>query len=128
MTVALWDASTYQLLRTFPHPDAVYNASFSWDGHTIWTNSTDGNVREWDVDTGQLIRVFIGPHGLSGVALSPDDQSVLIDYEDRTIHLYDVDFHDTIRFACSRLLRDLTSDERITYNIDDTGPTCPSQP
>ena len=125
MTVALWDASTYQLVRTFPHPGVVYMATFSWNGHTIWTSSADGNVREWNVNTGQLIRVFTGPHGLAGVTLSPDDRSVLIDYEDRTIHLYDVDVRDTIRYACSRLPRDLTFDERITYNIQDTQPTCP---
>ena len=124
MTVVLWDASN-KLVRTFNHPDAVNGAIFSWNAYSIWTSSTDGKVRQWDVDTGQLLRVFTGSHAFSSVELSPDDKFVLIDYEDQSVHLFDVDYQDTIRYACSRLLRDLTPDERDVYEIKNAEPTCP---
>ena len=124
-TVVLWDATTYKLVRSFPHPDGVTSAIFSLNGRSLWTSSGDGKVRQWNVDTGQLVRVFSGPRGFTSVVLSPDDKFVLISYEDQTVHLYDIDYHDTIRYACSRLARDLTSDEKLAYNIEDSGPTCP---
>jgi hypothetical protein len=79
------------------------------------------------VDTGQLVRVFTGSHAFATVELSPDDQFVLIDYEDQSVHLFDVDYQDTVRYACSRLLRDLTFDERAQYGIMDDEPTCPAK-
>jgi hypothetical protein len=39
--------------------------------------------------------------------------------------LWDVDYHTTMAYLCSRLLRDLTDDERMQYGISDTTPTCP---
>ena len=120
-TVLLWDASTYKFVRSFAHPDTVIGAAFSGNGQFIWTTSADGKVRQWSVGTGELVRVFTGLFS----DLSPDEKFVLIGSADQTVHLYDVDYHDTIRYACSRLLRDLTLDELHAYNIKDRGPTCP---
>jgi WD40 repeat protein len=124
-TVWVWDAATYEAVRSIPHPDTVIGTTFSWNGHSIWTSGEDGKVRQWDGATGQLVRVFTGPPGYVSVHLSPDDKFVLISYDDQTVYLYDVDYHDTIRYACSRLLRDLTWDENNVYNIRYGGPTCP---
>ena len=43
---------------------------------------------------------------------------------DNTARLWDTDYHDTIRFVCGLLTRDLTPDERTQYGIPDQGPTC----
>jgi WD40 repeat protein/serine/threonine protein kinase/DNA-binding XRE family transcriptional regulator len=121
-----WEVGMSAPIQTFNHPDAVNFASYSPDGKFIWTGCADGKVRQWDATTGQLVRIFSGPRGYSQVDdISPDGKFVLIEYDDQSVRLYDVDYHDTIRFACSRLLRDLTSDERAAYNIKDTKPTCP---
>ncbi len=40
--------------------------------------------------------------------ISPRTAQILIEYADQTVHLFDTEYHDTIRYACSRLLRDLT--------------------
>ena len=47
--------------------------------------------------------------------------------DDGTARLWDVDYHDTIRYLCSRLLRDFTDDERAQYGITDKEPTCPKR-
>jgi WD40 repeat protein/DNA-binding SARP family transcriptional activator len=121
-----WNAGMIRPVQILNHPDAVNFAAYSPDGKFIWTGCADGKVREWDAATGQLVRVFNGPRGYSQVDdISPDGKQVLIEYDDQSVHLFDVDYHDMIRYACSRLVRDLTADEKDVYHITDTAPTCP---
>jgi len=35
------------------------------------------------------------------------------------------DYHDFIAYACTRVTRDLTIEERALYGIGDSEPTCP---
>jgi WD40 repeat protein len=124
--IQLWDVATAVLARTFNQPDAVNSAFYSPDGKFIWSGGLDGKVRQWDAATRQLVRVFSGPRGYSRVdEISPDGKFVLIEYDDQSIHLFDVDYQDTIRYACARLVRDLTIDEKHVYGITDSASTCP---
>jgi WD40 repeat protein/serine/threonine protein kinase/DNA-binding XRE family transcriptional regulator len=123
--IQVWNVTSHALVRTLSQPDTVNSAFYSPDGKFIWSGSIDGKVRQWDATTGQLVRVFSGPRGFSFAQdISPDGKFVLIAYEDQSLHLYDVDYHDTIRYACSRLLRDLTFDEKSAYGIFG-GDSCP---
>jgi WD40 repeat protein/DNA-binding SARP family transcriptional activator len=122
----VWKVGSSGPLHTFNHPGMVYIATYSPDGTSIWTGCTDGKVRQWDAATGQLVRVFDGPRGVSWIDdISADGKQVLVEYADQTVHLFDTDYHDTIRYACSRLVRDLTTDERNAYGISGAEPTCP---
>ena len=47
--------------------------------------------------------------------------------QDQTARLWYTDYHDTIRYLCGLLTRDLTPDERTQYGIADQGPTCPAR-
>jgi WD40 repeat protein len=126
--VQIWKVGSYQPVQTFNHPCMVYIASYSPDGKFIWTGCSDGKVRQWDAATEQLVRVFDGPRGISWIDdISPDGRQILIEYDDQLVHLFDVDYHDTIRYACSRLVRDLTVEEKDVYHILLTAPTCPKQ-
>ncbi len=124
--VQIWEAHSYRPVQTFNHPGMVYLASYSPDGKFIWTSCSDGKVRQWDAATGQLVRVFDGPRGISWIDdISPDGRQILIEYDDQLVHLFEVDYHDMIRYACSRLVRDLTTDEQNAYGITAAAPTCP---
>jgi WD40 repeat protein/class 3 adenylate cyclase len=126
--VQVWRVDSPQPLHIFSHPGMVYIAIYSPDGKFIWTGCSDGKVRQWDAATGQLVRVLDGPRGISWIDdISPDGRQILIEYDEQAVHLFDVDYHDTIRYACSRLLRDLTPDERTAYNITESIRTCPKQ-
>jgi len=122
----LWDAHTGEQLRRFVgHTDIIWGVVFSPDGKYILTGSGDKTARLWDVQTGQELRRFTGHTAIvNTVAFSPDGRRVLTGSNDGTARLWDADYHDTIRYLCTRLLRDFTDDERAQYGIPNDGPTC----
>lgn len=125
-TARLWDVQTGQELRQFTgHIEAVFAVAFSPDGKTLLTASLDGTARLWDVQTGQELRRMAGhAAGVEYAVFSPDGKFIATASDDGTARLWDVDYHDTIRYLCSRLLRDLTAQELAQYSIPSDGATC----
>jgi WD40 repeat protein/transcriptional regulator with XRE-family HTH domain len=124
----LWDIATGQEVRRFVgHTDAVWHVAFSPDGQWLATASADKTARLWDVATGQEVRRYSGHAGtVRSVAFSHDGKLVLTGSLDGTARIWRIDYHDTMRYLCSALRRDLTPDERVQYGITDRGPTCPA--
>jgi WD40 repeat protein len=92
----------------------------------ILTSGIDDRIISlWDAQTGMQVRAFSDPAKPGVLACAPDGRTLAASGEDGTIRLWDTDFHDTIRYLCTRLRRDLTAEERATYNIVDETPTCP---
>jgi WD40 repeat protein/transcriptional regulator with XRE-family HTH domain len=123
----LWDFQTGQLLRTFTgNTGQVPAVAFSPDGRYILSGGYDNTARMWDAQTGQEERRFSGHSGVvNSVKFSPDGKYVLTGSSDGTIRLWIVDYHELLEDLCSRLLRDLTADERTQYNLTDNALTCP---
>lgn len=123
----LWNAETGQELHQFNgHTEGVWSVAFSPDGKTLVTASVDGTARLWDVQTGQELRRMAGhTAGVENAIFSPDGKFIATTSDDGSARLWDTDYHDTIRYLCSRLLRDFTDGERNQYNIPNSGPTCP---
>lgn len=128
-TARLWDVQTGEQLQVFTgHKAFLWTATFSPDGKFVLTAGGDNTARLWDIQTGQELRRFNGHTGpVEWVVFSPDGKIFATASDDSTARLWDVDYHDTIRYLCSRLLRDFTDNERAQYDIMDNIPTCPAQ-
>ena len=87
--------------------------------------SGSGDIRVWNLSTGQQTRLLTGHTGwVLSVEFSPDANSILSSSEDHTARIWDVNMDDFIDYACTRVFRDFTQVERMSFQLDDT-PTCP---
>ena len=76
--------------------------------------------------TGAEVRTLSGHLStVWSVAFSADGKYIVTGSVDKTAKIWDTDYRDTISWACSRLTRDLTPEERTQYLITDQEPTCP---
>jgi WD40 repeat protein/transcriptional regulator with XRE-family HTH domain len=128
-SVRLWDVATGKALHRFPgHPDGAFGVDFSPDRKYVLSGGADGTARLWNVQTGEEVRRFIGHTGwVRNVTFSPDGKYILTASEDNTARVWLVDLNKTLRDVCSLLTRDLTSEERLQFDISDQKPTCPVQ-
>jgi WD40 repeat protein/serine/threonine protein kinase len=96
--IRLWRTATAGPLGEPAAADqgAVMAVSFSRDGRTVLTASTDGTARLWDVvqdRQGPSLRqrhVFRHPRSVYAAAMSPDGRTVLTGGADGTARLWDV--------------------------------------
>jgi len=126
--VSVWKISTKQLINHFSagHADRITSLAFSPDNKFLLTGSADKTARLWDISSGQLLRVFSGHSAaISSVAFSPDGKRIITTSLDKSVRTWITDYNDLVAYACSRLGRDFTSQERILYGIADQEPTCP---
>jgi WD40 repeat protein/transcriptional regulator with XRE-family HTH domain len=128
-TARVWNAQTGQEIRQFlGHIEAVSSVAFSPDGLILATASADGTIRLWNVETGKELRRMAGhTAGVENAIFSPDGKLIASAGDDGIARLWDADYHDTMRYLCSRLLRDFTDDERTQYGLKDSIPTCPAK-
>jgi WD40 repeat protein len=126
-TLILWDIETGEVLRIFTgHNDWISSVAFSPDSNLALSGSYDKTLILWDVATGEAVRTFSGHSDIvSSVTFLLDGEFVLSASWDGTLRLWDTDYHDFIAYACTRVTRDFTPEERQQYRILDDEPTCP---
>jgi WD40 repeat protein len=105
-TVKLWDVRTGQELRTLrssrrptsfvepvqgiSHQDYVNSVTFSPDGQTLASGSSDQTVKLWDVRTGQELRTLREHQdAVISVTFSPDGKTLASGSSDKTVKLWD---------------------------------------
>jgi DNA-binding XRE family transcriptional regulator len=128
-TARLWEVPTGKELRQLKgHQGPLGRVAFSPDGMYALTGSGDQTARLWDVSTGKQLRVFPGgTGGVNGVGFSPDGHTILVSGSSSGARLWPIDYHQTISTLCVGIARDLTTDERERYFINDGEATCPEQ-
>ncbi len=93
LTIYLPDTSAQDTKSTVlrGHTDTVWSVTFSPDGQTLASGSSDDTIRLWDVATGAERHTIMGPRGdVRSVAFSPDGQTLASRSSDDTIRLWDV--------------------------------------
>jgi len=97
-------------LRTLTgHTNYVNYVTFSPDGRTLASGSSDNSVKLWDVANGKLLRTLTGPTSrVWSAAFSPDGRTLASASFDHTIMLWDT--------ANNQLLRTLTIDHGAVFS------------
>ena len=82
----------------------------------------------WNVETGEEIRRFTGHTAeVRGVAVSTDSKYIVTTSFHGSAWLWLTDIRNTIGAVCALLTRDLTSEERVQFDISNQDPTCPTK-
>jgi WD40 repeat protein len=124
-TMILWDLDSGARIRTFTgHTGEVVDLDFSPDGQWVASASSDNRVIVWDVNTAEILRVFEGHDDFAfAVDFSPDGTKLISGDQSGKILLWRVDTLDQLIDWTyqNRYVRDLTCEERITFNVP---PVC----
>lgn len=125
-SVRLWDRQTGQQLQVLMgHAGWITSVAFSPDGLQILSGSRDRTARLWDLETLQVIRLFAGSESpVTSIAFTPDGDNVLTGSEDGVARLWSIDWHAMVSYACTRVFRDFTDEERRDFIIPSSSPTC----
>ncbi|NCQ83580.1 MAG: NACHT domain-containing protein [Microcystis aeruginosa W13-18] len=94
-----FDVETGEEIRTpIGYNEYFYSISFSPDGKTLATGSSDKTIKLWNVETGQEIRTLSGHNdSVDSVSFSSDGKTLATGSSDRTIKLWDVETGQEIR-------------------------------
>lgn len=116
----LWDVKSGHLRDTFiGHTSWIWNAVFSPDSKYVLTASQDRTARLWNIATRRTLRVFPG-HGDAGVAnaiFAPDGRTIALSSFDGSTQRTPADLADMVHSVCRRMLRSITTEERLLYSI-----------
>jgi WD40 repeat protein len=114
---SVWDvASGTKLFDLAGHTGSVLDIAFSADGTRIATGSTDNTAKLWDAATGIQLLTLIGhTYQVDALAFSPDGTRLTTVSYDGTIRVWALRLEDLVQIARSRLTRELTANECLTY-------------
>ena len=89
----IYDVQTSKELALLTgHTGRINSISFSPDGHTLASGSSDNTVRLWDMDTRTEIGILDGhTAAVNSVSFSPDGRTLTSRSDDNTLRIWDVD-------------------------------------
>lgn len=87
-TARLWDATSYQPLRTYNHPDVVREARFNASGAFFATYSRDDRARIFPTNSATATAQFSHPATVNDVAWSADGDRIVTGSDDNLATIY----------------------------------------
>ncbi|MFZ1040013.1 MAG: WD40 repeat domain-containing protein [Anaerolineales bacterium] len=131
--IVLWDVVTRQPMgQPFRgHTDWVSSVTFSPDGKTLASGSSDNSIILWNVATRQPIGLPLNGYlaAVFSLAFSSDGKTLASDSSENIIILWDVNPESWIENICQQVGRNFTHAEWIQYfPNDEYRATCPQWP
>jgi WD40 repeat protein/class 3 adenylate cyclase len=122
----IWEVETGKMQREIPITAGHFtNMVVSGDGSSFFLGGGDGIIRQYDLESGAEIGRYPGHDEIVfRLALSPDGNKLVSGGWDGTVRVWDTNLDVLISFVCEHLPRDLTAEERLTYDIETNEPTC----
>jgi hypothetical protein len=129
-TVGIWDTSTGKPVGELHGPfRTIHLVRFSPDGNLIVTLTDDHTARIWDAATGKELHTLRGHEGpVTFAAFTYDSRRLVTGSADGTARVWELDLLDVAQL---RKPRELTPEERDTYEVRYSGPASfkrPAQP
>ena len=87
-TARLWDATSYQPIRTYNHPDVVREARFNASGAFFATYSRDDRARIFPTNSATATAQFSHPATVNDVAWSTDGDRIVTGSDDNLATIY----------------------------------------
>lgn len=87
-TARLWDATSYQPIRTYNHPDVVREARFNASGAFFATYSRDDRARIFPTNGATATAQFSHPATVNDVAWSTDGDRIVTGSDDNLATIY----------------------------------------
>lgn len=87
-TARLWDGTTYDLIRTYNHPDAVVEARFAPSGQFLATHSRDSRARIFAVTSGTASATFSHPDVVNDLEWSAQSDRIATACDDNLVRLF----------------------------------------
>jgi WD40 repeat protein len=126
-TARIWDIETGEQIRTLTTDISINALKYSPAGRYVVGGDWEGLVYMWDVETGELLRILTGhTDPIKGVDFSADGDYIVTVGLEGIIRIWHTDYHDLIDYACERLTRNLTPEERVLYRVEETAVVCPN--
>jgi DNA-binding SARP family transcriptional activator/WD40 repeat protein len=115
--LALYDTETWDTVwdPVEAHDGGVGEIDFSPDGTKLMTIGRDGFVKVWSTSSGELLHTIpLGDDFAKGAAFV-DDEHIAIGTQNGLLAVLTVDIEELVEIARSRLTRQLTDQECVTY-------------
>lgn len=123
----VWKIVGGEKMIDLPTDSVLGEVKFSHDGRYLAFEYTEGVVSVLDMTTFEEISRLPHPNEIYDTSFSPDNQQLLIQNGPSTVYLWRFLPEDIISEACSRLSRNLTQEEWLTFIGDEPyHPTCPN--
>jgi WD40 repeat protein len=128
---SLWDYQSGDEMRVFAS-GTIWRVAFSPDARYA-LGVEDGRAYLWDIESGQQVRIFV-INANSDAAFTPDGRRIATTFNSFSAKLtndtppedavlYDTDINAFIAFACTKVNRDFSDEERTQYGLGD-GRAC----
>ncbi len=122
-TIRIWDLKTKETIKIIkPNIAGIDCIAYSPNGQKLAFASQIGKIQILDTLTWDIQRI-IGGRSYK-LAFNPNKPQIVVSTFDNMVKICDTDYHNLISYACTKVSRDISIQERQHYSILNYTPVC----